>query len=358
MARHGKQKILIVLIAGIGDLILASKAMRAIRNGFPEAEIHLLTSTDAAPLAKHYDFLSQVWAFPIRELRVSKLHLFSILRILRTLRKFSFDEVIDLYHVGSVKGALKMGALFLTLKATEKIGHDAHGFGLFLTRGVPADFFDHRHFATSMAKLTEFAGGVPDERGIEVFWDPNCEQRCKDIVDRKRSNRPLIGINPGGDRKNRRWDPRRYAAVADRLADCFDASILLFGGPGEEGIAGEVRRNMNRHVTDLAGKLSLDELAFIISRLDLLVTNDSAPMHMAAATHTPVVALFGPEDPLLMGPYTRPGLFRVICHPLLCRPCITKHCAHVRCLDLIDPGEVVETCIDLLKTHHPSLIGC
>jgi len=95
--------------------------------------------------------------------------MFSILRILRTLRKFSFDEVIDLYHVGSVKGALKMGALFLTLKATEKIGHDAYGFGLFLTRGVPADFFEHRHFATSMAKLTEFAGGVPDERGIEVF---------------------------------------------------------------------------------------------------------------------------------------------------------------------------------------------
>jgi len=64
MARHGKQKILIVLIAGIGDLILASKAMRAIRNGFPEAEIHLLTSTDAAPLAKHYDFYPKYGRFP------------------------------------------------------------------------------------------------------------------------------------------------------------------------------------------------------------------------------------------------------------------------------------------------------
>lgn len=351
MQKHDRKRILVVLIAGIGDMILASKALRAIRNGFPDADIHLLTSTDAAPIAEHYDFLSQVWAFPIRELRISKLHLFGMLRILRTLRNFSFDEVINLYHIGSVAGALKMGALFLSLKATEKIGHDAHGFGSFLTRTVPSDFFQKRHFADSMAELALFAGGIPDDRGIEVFWDSGCENRWGDIVHSKTPGRLLVGINPGGDRKNKRWDPRRYAAVADGLADRFSSTIMLFGGPGEEDIAGQAIRNMKHEVVDLSGKLSLDDLTYLISRLDLLVTNDSAPMHIGAATRTPLVALFGPEDPLLMGPYTGTDLFRVIHKDVPCRPCVASRCEHVHCLDLIEPEEVVEKCVEILKIH-------
>jgi len=355
MPGHEKKRILIVLIAGIGDLILASPALRAIRNGFPEAEIHLLTSTDAAPIAEHYDFLSRIWEFPIRELRRSKLHLFDILRILKVLRKISFQEAVNLYHIGSAAGALKMGALFLTLKATEKIGHDAHGFGLFLTRTVPADFFQKRHFADSMAELAIFAGGIPDEKGVEVFWDSGCENKWADLIKSKTINRLLIGINPGGDRKNKRWDPRRYAAVADRLADCFDATILLFGGPGEEGIAREVHGNMKCEAKDLSGKLSLDDLAYLVSRLDLLVTNDSAPMHIGAATRTPLVALFGPGDPALMGPYTRSDLFRIIYKDVPCRPCVASRCEHIHCLDLIEPEEVVDKCIEILKIHKSSV---
>ncbi len=355
MPGHDKKRILVVLIAGIGDLVLASKALRAIRNGFPEAEIHLLTSTDAAPLAKHYDFLSQVWAFPIRELRVSKLHLLGILRILKVLRKISFQEAVNLYHIGSTAGAFKMGALFLFLRATEKTGHDAHGFGSFLTRTVPSDFFQKRHFADSMAELAMFAGGIPDEKGVEVFWDSGCENKWADLIKGKTINRLLIGINPGGDRKNKRWEPRRYAAVADRLTDCFDATILLFGGPGEEGIAREVHGNMKCEAKDLSGKLSLDDLAYLISRLDLLVTNDSAPMHIGAATRTPLIALFGPENPASMGPYTRSDLFRIIHKDVPCRPCVASRCEHIHCLDLIESEEVVDKCIEILKIHKSSV---
>lgn len=352
---QSKRPILIVLIAGIGDLILGSKAMRAIRNGFPDSEIHLLTSTDAASIAQNYEFLSKVWAFPIRELRKDNKYAIDILKIFLALREIRFHKVINLYRIGSINGALKMGVLFLFLKSIKKIGHNSHGFGLFLTKTLPRDTFMYKHFAEAMVDIAISAGGITDERGVEIFWNMRVESKWEQLVSRENPDHILIGINPGGDRENRRWDVQRYAAVADRLADRFHSTILLFGGPGEEDIAAQVVRGMRHHVINLSGKLSLNDLAYLISCLDLFVTNDSGPMHIGAATQTPLVALFGPEDPKLMGPYTRQDLYRILYKDVTCRPCTQKGCEHRRCLDLITPQEVFEKCIEILKINRPHL---
>ncbi len=350
-----KRQILIVHVAGIGDLILASKAMRAIKNGFPDGDIHLLTSTEAAPIAKNYDFLTNVWSFPIRELRKSRKYIFDALRVLLTLRKIKFHEVVNLYRIGSISGALKMGFLFLFLKSHSKIGHDAHGFCFFLTKTVHRDAFRNRHFVDSMLEIAVSAGGIPDEKGIEIFWDRNSENKWMHLLKRETPDHILVGINPGGDRENRRWDSQRYAEVANRLAERFDATIFLFGGPGEENIAGQVRGNMKHDAVDLSGKLSLNDLSYMISRLDLLVTNDSGPMHIGAATGTPLVALFGPEDPSLMGPYTRQDLYRILYKDVPCRPCTHNRCERIDCLDLITPEDVLNKCIEILKINKPNL---
>ena len=127
-----KESILIVLIAGIGDLILASKSIRAIRNGSPDDDIQLLTSTEAYPIAQNYDYLDHVWAFPIRELRKNKSHIFKVVRLIHKLRKLYFSNILNLYRVVSYRGSFKMGLLFLLIRAKQKVGHDNKGFGLFL----------------------------------------------------------------------------------------------------------------------------------------------------------------------------------------------------------------------------------
>jgi heptosyltransferase-2/heptosyltransferase-3 len=157
-----------------------------------------------------------------------------------------------------------------------------------------------------------------------------------------------VGINPGGDRANRRWPIERYATVGNKIAATLNARILIFGGPGEEQIAGSIQGKMKSEVVNLAGNLSINDLAYVISRLDLLITNDSGPMHIAAATKTPVVAIFGPEDPVLMRPYTSEDLYRVIYKPLPCRPCQQDQCARPLCLDSITPEEVLSSCLELL----------
>jgi len=342
-----KEIILVVLIAGIGDLILASRSIRAIRNRFQDAKIHLLTSTEAFPIAKSYPYIDHTWAFPIRELRKSKTYIFDILRLVRELRKIDFDIVVNLYRIFSSGGAIKLGLLFILLKSYVKIGHDNKGFGLFINRKVPPGTLKDRHFADAIMEIAQEAGGIPDDKGIEVFWSQEAESKWQHLFADPDIMR--VAINPGGERANRRWNPDHYALVTDNLIDRFNARIFILGGPGEEKIAEEILIKMRNKAIDLSGQLTLNDLVYIIDQMDLLVTNDSAPMHIAAAVKTPVVAIFGPEDLRLFGPYTTPDLYRIVFKDVDCRPCKKKDCKRPLCLDQITPEEVFEKCVEILK---------
>jgi len=340
--------ILIVLIAGIGDMVLGSAGIRAVSNGYPNAEIHLLTSTESASLAVNYPYIDYVHAFPIRELRKDKKYLFDIVRIVRDLRRTRFDLVLNLYRVDSLSGALKMGLLFSMVKAKAKLGHDKYGFGLFLTKKVPAETFEGRHVVDAMIEIASIAGGIPEEKSIEVFWSPKITAKW-DTFFAQTKEQNLVGINPGGDRENRRWAPDRFAAVAEEIIKRLNARVVLLGGPAERNTAAYIENRIHADVSNLAGKTSVDELPYLISRFDLLITNDSGPMHIAAATKTPIVAIFGPEDPKLFGPYTTPDLYRIVYKPMHCRPCDKKNCKLRLCLDQITPNDVLEACVELLQ---------
>ena len=172
-----KQSILIILVAGIGDLVIASKSIRAIRNGFPDADIHLLTSTEAASIARNYYYLDHVWTFPIREMRKSKQHILDVMKLMLKFRKIEFGIAVNLYKVGSLLGTIKMGLLFFLFKAKVKVGHDNKGFGFFLTKKVPAKTFQNQHFADAIMDIALLAGGMPDNKSIEVFWGKEIEEK-------------------------------------------------------------------------------------------------------------------------------------------------------------------------------------
>ena len=243
-----------------------------------------------------------------------------------------------------------MGLLMSLLRAQKKAGHDSKGFGLFLDKKAAKETFRNRHFTDAMMDLAKLAGGVPDDRGIEVFWDKSVEAKWATLFPKEgQETQPLrIGINPGADRPEKRWSPENHASVADRLSELRGAKIFVFGGPGEEHLADRIEKAMKHPVTNLAGKLSLNELAYVISRLDLFVTNDSGPMHIAAAVKTPVVALFGPEDPVYTRPYTSPDLYRIVQKELDCRPCTNKRCDRPICMESLKPEDVLQACLELL----------
>lgn len=343
-----RENILILTVAGIGDLIMASRSLRAMRNGFPDAHLHLLTGSEAAPIAANYPYLDTVWSFPIRESRNKRFRTLSACKPLLRLRDIRLDTAVNLYRVVSYPGALKMALLFAFLRARTKIGHDAMGFGFCLDRKVGKEAFTNRHFVDAMMDIALAAGGVADDGGIEVFWDKRVERGLEHLFGQS-AEALGIGINPGADRPQKRWDPHRYAWVADRLAEELNARILIFGGPGEEPIASAVQEAMKHPATNLAGRFNLDELACVLRRLDLLITNDSGPMHIAAALKTPVVALFGPEDPVYTKPYTSPDKYRIVQSKVPCRPCTRKKCDKPVCMEMVKPEEVLGACLELMS---------
>ncbi|RJQ60361.1 MAG: lipopolysaccharide heptosyltransferase family protein [Desulfobacteraceae bacterium] len=346
MLEGRKNSILIVLIAGIGDLVLASKSIRAIRRGYPESNIHLLTSTEASPIGRNFPFVDYVWTFPIREFRKKKINIGKIFKLILKLRKIDFLAAINLYRVTSWCGSFKMGFLFLSLKAGKKLGHDKYGFGFFLDRKASEDTYGEMHFADSMMEIARISGGIPDDRGIEAFYRSDSKERWGHLFQPKKEcgRNPIIAINPGADQANKRWSPHNFAVVADCLMDSLNAKIFLLGGPGEELLVLKIKRWMKNDVVDLSGQLTLDDLVYVIDKCDLLITNDSGPMHIAAAVKTPLVALFGPETPIHTRPYTDEQLYRVLYKGNNAKKDHSKNYG----LDLITPKEVLLACIDLL----------
>ena len=274
--------------------------------------------------------MDRVWAFPIRELRGDRFRVRPIIRLVRHLRKIRYDIVANLYPVGSWVGSAKMGLLFTCLKARSKIGQTSGLLRFCLDERLPANVFAGKHMVVAMTDVAIAIGGRSDRGGLELSCRDDSSGKWDALFASGGGDppRPVIGINPGGDRPNRRWPAAKFAMAAATLATRCGARVLIFGGPGEEPIGQQIQDALDGAALNLAGQLNLRDLPFFLSRCDLLITNDSGPMHMAAALKTPVVALFGPENADYLRPYTSPDLYRVIQKPVECRPCNQATCPH------------------------------
>jgi heptosyltransferase-2 len=165
---------------------------------------------------------------------------------------------------------------------------------------------------------------------------------------------PTLGINPGATYGSaKRWYPEKFAEVAAALAEDFD--IVIFGGPSETDIASDIERMIRKRgvnkLENLAGKTTISQLCSRIAGLDLFITGDSGPMHVAAAYRVPTVAIFGPTKWLETSQWMNPHS-RIVRHDLECAPCMKRQCPlkHHACMREITPQEVIEAARELLKS--------
>jgi len=164
----------------------------------------------------------------------------------------------------------------------------------------------------------------------------------------KKYQKSTIGINPGATYGSaKRWYPEEFAKVANELGKKYD--IIIFGGPGEEEIAKNIEKNLTiKNYQNLCGKLSIKELAEYIGGLELFITNDSGPMHIAAAFKVKIVALFGPTKYNETSPYNT--TYKIVTKNLDCAPCMKRECplGHHKCMKLITADEVIKASKELL----------
>lgn len=283
-------RILVLLVAGIGDLVLATPALRALRETFPCAEITLLTSPKAALLAATIPLIDQVQTFePPEALRRSR-NPYAAIKQLRALRRRSFDVLVNLYPVLSLRGSWAMRLLNRAIAARQTVGRNTDGRGTFYDRRLMESFSGKAlHETDSMLEVVRLIGATTRQQRPQVWIPPRYARRASRWF---RSGVPRV-IVQAGSQYFKRWPAERYSRLAEEIHRKWNAEILWNGSPDEKGWITSICSPLEFETRSLAGECDVLELGALLQQSDLLVSNDSGPMHMAAALGVPLVALFG-----------------------------------------------------------------
>jgi heptosyltransferase-1 len=321
--------ILIVKTSAIGDVIHTLPSLWSLRAHFPEAHITWLVEESAADLVVGHPAVNRVlvarrkaWLKNLRSGRVFRA--FSgFLRFVRELRDTRYDLVIDF------QGLLKSAMWVVLARGVRKAGfgrgmeHAEHSY-LALNERVPA--VDMNQHAIDRSLLLLKGIGVP-AANIR-YAVPISEQHESEVLTLLRgcgvhAEDRVVAMNPMARWPTKLWEAQSFATLADRLED-EGIRVLFTGGQEDRPALDEIGRLMTRRHRRLDGRTSLNQLAALYRRAQVVVTTDSGPMHLAAAVGTPVVALFGPTAPWRTGPY---GSNHVVLRAgLACSPCFKKEC--------------------------------
>ncbi len=318
-------RILIIKPSSLGDVVHALPTVNLVRRRFPDATITwLINDNFASLLKKDCPVIDGIIAFPRREL--GKLwRLPRALKFLRRLRAERFDLVIDL------QGLLRSGIMTWATGAARRVGlSDAReGSRLFYNEIVQVS---RAHAVDRYLLAARHLGG---EAGPVEFPLPSVASDIAFIDELVPPARPLIAVNPSARWETKLWGDDRFAALIKQLPR--DRVVLT--GSAEDAPRIE---KLAQGRANLAGKTDLAQLAEVYRRCAVVITNDSGPMHLAAAVGIPVVAIFGPTDPALTGPYGKRHV--VLRSGIPCSPCMKAECHHtprMECMSLVTVEQVM-----------------
>jgi heptosyltransferase-2 len=320
---------------------MTTPAIGAIRQPYPNAHITILATPLVAELFSPHDRIDEVMVY---DKKGHHAGLAGRLRLARELRARHFDMAILLQN------AFDAALITWLARIPVRLGYRSDGRALLLTHGCPVTRETKRlhHVEYYLAMLANF--GIPAAtKSLSLLVTAEEEETTTGLlagagID---SGDCLIGINPGATYGSaKRWYPDRFAAVADELCQKWGAKAVITGGPAERFIADEIESAMETKSLNLAGRTSVRELMALIKRCEFFITNDSGPMHIAAAFGVPLVAIFGPTDQTTTSPFSERAVVvrqEAECAPCLLRECPTDH----RCMATVTAAEVVEEAIQL-----------
>ncbi len=325
------RNLLVIKLRYIGDVLLATPVLRALRERFPEARVTVAVNRGTEAILK--------WNPDVQEVMVvEKGGLAEQLRFLRAVRSRRFDAVIDL--TDGDRAAILAGLSGAPLRIGFNEEHRWRGL-LFTTIAPALSGTVHRVDYDLQALLP--LGIEPKASQPRLYTSLEDDERAARLLEEAGlagAGGPLVMFQPGARYWFKAWPAERFATLADRLSDSFGCRVVIGGNEPERLLAEEVRRLARSTPTVLAGRTPLLTYAAILKRCRLFVGNDNGPMHMAAALGVPVVALFGPSNPGEWGP--RGPQVRVLYKGLDCRRCFHPTCARGEesCMKRISVEEV------------------
>jgi ADP-heptose:LPS heptosyltransferase len=333
-------RLLVIKLASIGDLLLATPALRALRETYPQARIDLLVTPGSADLLAGWEIVDEIivldkYLFDSpKQVLTDPLRLRRLFPLWQRLRSAHYDAVLLLHHLTLPFGRLKHQLLVRATGARWRVGLD-NGHGWFLNVRVKDEGFGAMHEADYNLAIAAAVGAHTSDRRLIVPLSEAEREQARYLLYMDEAPdpfmRPIIAMHPGsgGYSTARRWAPERFAALADTLYREVGGQLVLLGGPEE--------RELHQHILSLlrsgvparsfAGKGSVKVTTAVLEQVDLFIGNDAGVMHLAAAAGTPTVAIFGLSNHRAWGPYTGslPGRQAVVVRlDLPCMPCFYR----------------------------------
>jgi heptosyltransferase-2 len=315
-------KLLILLPNWLGDAVMATAAIETLCEHFPQARLTLVGSFVSVEALKHHPMCVKAHVDTTKQ---------GGNRLLNTYR---FAKKIGPHDAAVSFRNQPHASLLLKWTGTPRtIARKSWHASLLLSDAVPLS--RNEHLVRQYERLADRLTGTAAEPGpLRLFIPPRSYER------------PTLGINPGATYGSaKRWYPEKFAAVAAHFSTRFD--IVIFGGPGEMKMADAIENDLReygvKNYVNLAGKTTIEELCAAIGGLSLFVTNDSGPMHVAAAYRIPTVAIFGPTRHTETSQWKNPKS-AIVRHEMECAPCMKRECPlkHHECMKSIGADEVIE----------------
>ena len=333
------ERILLAQLADIGDLVLTTPAIAALREAHPLAQIDLLASEHALPIVPD-GLVDRLIPFQ-RSGRSASAEVFTWrnLRTLRALRQQNYDALVLFHHFSLRAGVVKFWLLAKASGARRIIGLKNRNIG-FLTDWVEDEGFGARHQAQYWLNLVALLGASSSPRPAQVK---------REAMPVSKPGNPMVVMHTGsgGYSKARRWSPEGFAAVAHGLQQERGAEIVLVGQAEDD--CDLVENLLAQQPTNLAGATTLPQLAEVIAAADLFIGADSGVMHIAAATGTPVLSIFGSSNPAAWRPWALDAYSAVLSSGVECSPCsyvghgigAREGCPARTCMKLVGPRQVL-----------------
>ncbi|MCM5679479.1 glycosyltransferase family 9 protein [Schlegelella sp. S2-27] len=351
------RRVLAVRLDNLGDVVMTTPALGAVRESLPEAHIALLCSSSGGAVARHLSDIDETIVYDApwvkgRAPRAVDDDLEMVERLAR--RDFDAAVIFTVYTQSALPAAMlcRLAGIPLRLAHSRENPYDL------LTHWVP-DPEPGQGIRHEVQRQLALVGSV----GLRTRDDRlrfNCEEADRAAVQALLPRAGIapgerfIVVHPGATAASRRYPAQRFGVAADAIARDSGCTVLFTGGRDEEPLVQEAQAAMRQRSVSLAGRLSLGEFAAVLERAQLLVSNNSGPVHLAAALGTPVVDLYA-----LTNPQHTPWrvAHRVLNHDVPCRNCLKSVCpqGHHDCLSKVEPRAVVAAAAELLaerrETH-------
>lgn len=282
-SKQGNIKILFIRIDRIGDLVLSTPALKAIKKAFPHSKLTVLAGHSNYPILLNNPYVDKVIVFDNRRKCLEKL------KIISHLRTDGYDLAIDPYADYELKTAI---IIFLS-GARKRIGYASYGREVFFNVQAP-NIKDNKHFVDLTLDVMRPLGIVTKNKTPEIFLADGEKNRAENwLKENGVEDKPIIGIHPGAYYESQRWLPERFIELIEQLRKTKSYELVIFGGPEDEvlinSIVSVVKEGILTYMAD-----DLRQFAALLSCSSVFICNNSGPLHIAVAVNTPTISFMGP----------------------------------------------------------------